>query len=87
MEETTITAGDGHPYRETWMWLGSWGPGRQYATGDRTRGVPVVRDGAHVYACRYGHFSTEYDRPAAGGSFWEHVPEFCCPLKEAELRG
>ena len=75
------------PVREQWLWLGSWGPSRQYGTGSRTHGTPVTRDGGHVYACVYEHFSTEYDRPSTGCSFWRHVPEFCCQIKEAELRG
>lgn len=75
------------PVREQWLWLGSWSAGRQYGSGTRTHGVPVTRDGQHVYACMREHFSTEYDRPSTGRSFWQHVPEFCCPLKEVELRG
>jgi len=75
------------PLREQWVWLGSWSAGRQYVTGTLEKGLPVVRDDGHVYACLREHFSTDYDRPSTGGSFWQHVPEFCCRLKEAELRG
>jgi hypothetical protein len=75
------------PVREQWVWLGAWRPGRQYVSGTFERGLPVTRDGDHVYACLREHFSTEYDRPSTGGSFWQHVPSFCCPLKETELRG
>lgn len=69
-----------HPSREQWLWLGAWQARRNYSAGSVAKGIPVVRDGAHVYACKHNHFSTEYDQPSTGSSFWDHVPEFCCPI-------
>lgn len=76
------------PHREQWLWVGLWEAGREYSTGTPSTGIPVARDRDHVYACKYKHFSTEYDRPSGGCSFWEHIPEFCCPLAgEVRLTG
>jgi hypothetical protein len=86
-EETPAAVPASPPLREQWVWLGSWGAGRRYVTGTVEKGQPVVRDGGHVYVCLREHFSTEYDRPSTGGSFWGHVASFCCPSSEVELRG
>lgn len=79
MNETINARTDSsHPNREQWLWLGAWQARRNYTAGSVSKGIPVVKDGAHVYACKHNHFSTEYDQPGTGSSFWDHVPEFCC---------